>query len=85
MDSIWKKVSALSYRRPRVKRKGWKTRKVRVFEISKEHFGYLPIDPPKDILSKIPSELPPFLDNTPASRELRELCEAVQAKDERVY
>jgi hypothetical protein len=28
-----KKVSALSYRRPRVKRKGWKTRKVRVFEM----------------------------------------------------
>ncbi|KAG0157384.1 hypothetical protein PDIDSM_4569 [Penicillium digitatum] len=44
--------------------------------ISKEHFGYLPIDPPKDILSKIPSELPPFLDNTPTSRELR--CAYIQ-------
>lgn len=42
-----------------------------IYNLSKEHFGYLPIDPPKDILSKIPSELPPFLDNTPASRELR--------------
>lgn len=40
-------------------------------ELCKDHFAYLPIDPPKDILSKIPSELPPFLDNTPASRELR--------------
>jgi hypothetical protein len=39
--------------------------------LSKEHFTYLPIDPPKDILSKIPPELPSFLDNTPASRELR--------------
>ncbi|KGO63837.1 hypothetical protein PITC_054630 [Penicillium italicum] len=44
--------------------------------LSKEHFGYLPIDPPKDIISKIPSELPPFLDNTPASRELR--CAYIQ-------
>lgn len=42
-----------------------------IHDLAKEHFGYLPIDPPKDILSKIPSELPPFLDNTPASRELR--------------
>jgi hypothetical protein len=42
-----------------------------IHDLSKEHFGYLPIDPPKDILSKIPSELPSFLDNTPASRELR--------------
>lgn len=42
-----------------------------IHELSKEHFSYLPIDPPKDILSKIPSELPSFLDNTPASRELR--------------
>lgn len=42
-----------------------------IHELAKEHFVYLPIDPPKDILSKIPSELPPFLDNTPASRELR--------------
>jgi hypothetical protein len=40
-------------------------------DLSKEHFAYLPIDPPKDILSKIPSELPPFLDNTIASRDLR--------------
>lgn len=42
-----------------------------IVDLSKEHFGYLPIDPPKDILSKIPSELPSFLDNTRASRELR--------------
>lgn len=42
-----------------------------IYNLSKEHFGYLPIDPPKDIVSKIPSELPSFLDNTPASRELR--------------
>lgn len=47
-----------------------------IHDLSKEHFGYLPIDPPKDILSKIPSELPPFLDNTPASRELR--CAYIQ-------
>jgi hypothetical protein len=47
-----------------------------IHNLSKEHFGYLPIDPPKDILSKIPSELPPFLDNTPASRELR--CAYIQ-------
>ncbi|KAA8642222.1 hypothetical protein EYZ11_009012 [Aspergillus tanneri] len=42
-----------------------------IVSLSKEHFAYLPIDPPKDILSKIPPELPSFLDNTPASRELR--------------
>jgi hypothetical protein len=42
-----------------------------IHDLSKEHFTYLPIDPPKDILSKIPSELPPFLDNTVASRDLR--------------
>lgn len=42
-----------------------------IHDLAKEHFIYLPIDPPKDILSKIPSELPSFLDNTPASRELR--------------
>ena len=47
-----------------------------IYELSKEHFAYLPIDPPKDILSKIPSELPSFLDNTPASRELR--CAYIQ-------
>ncbi|KAJ5952373.1 uncharacterized protein N7479_010786 [Penicillium vulpinum] len=47
-----------------------------IHDLSKEHFGYLPIDPPKDVLSKIPSELPPFLDNTPASRELR--CAYIQ-------
>ncbi|KAJ5641063.1 hypothetical protein N7528_000688 [Penicillium herquei] len=47
-----------------------------IHDLSKQHFGYLPIDPPKDILSKIPSELPSFLDNTPASRELR--CAYVQ-------
>ncbi|BCS03820.1 uncharacterized protein AKAW2_70698S [Aspergillus luchuensis] len=42
-----------------------------IVSLSKEHFSYLPIDPPKDILSKLPSELPSFLDNTPASVELR--------------
>lgn len=42
-----------------------------IHDLSKEHFAYLPIDPPKDILSKIPSELPSFLDNTAASRDLR--------------
>ncbi|PYI26099.1 hypothetical protein BP00DRAFT_356793 [Aspergillus indologenus CBS 114.80] len=42
-----------------------------IVSLSKEHFSYLPIDPPKDILSKLPPELPSFLDNTPASRELR--------------
>ncbi|OGE48267.1 hypothetical protein PENARI_c030G01338 [Penicillium arizonense] len=47
-----------------------------IYDLSKEHFAYLPIDPPKDILSKIPSEIPPFLDNTPASRELR--CAYIQ-------
>lgn len=39
--------------------------------LSKDHFAFIPIDPPKDILSKIPPELPPFLDNTPSARELR--------------
>ncbi|KAJ5902394.1 hypothetical protein N7495_002922 [Penicillium taxi] len=47
-----------------------------IYDLAKEHFDYLPIDPPKDILAKIPSEIPPFLDNTPASRELR--CAYVQ-------
>ncbi|KAL1965982.1 hypothetical protein VTN77DRAFT_4922 [Rasamsonia byssochlamydoides] len=42
-----------------------------IIDLSKEHFAYLPIDPPKDILEKIPPEIPSFLDNTPASRELR--------------
>lgn len=42
-----------------------------IYDLSQEHFAYLPIDPPKDILSKIPSELPSFLDNSPASRDLR--------------
>lgn len=42
-----------------------------IVDLSKEHFSYLPIDPPKDILEKIPPEMPSFLDNTPASRELR--------------
>ncbi|EAU38689.1 conserved hypothetical protein [Aspergillus terreus NIH2624] len=42
-----------------------------IVSLSQEHFTYLAIDPPKDILSKLPPELPSFLDNTPASRELR--------------
>jgi hypothetical protein len=42
-----------------------------IADLSHEHFAYLPIDPPKDILSKIPSEIPSFLDNTPPSRALR--------------
>ncbi|KAL3475344.1 hypothetical protein BJX99DRAFT_259457 [Aspergillus californicus] len=42
-----------------------------IVTLSKEHFSYLPIDPPQEILSKLPPELPSFLDNTPASRELR--------------
>ncbi|KAH8701090.1 hypothetical protein BGW36DRAFT_292428 [Talaromyces proteolyticus] len=42
-----------------------------IVELSKDHFSYLPIDPPKDILEKIPPEMPSFLDNTLASRELR--------------
>lgn len=42
-----------------------------IVDLSKEHFSYLPIDPPKDILEKIPPEMPSFLDNTPAARELR--------------
>lgn len=42
-----------------------------ITQLSREHFAYLPIDPPKDILEKIPPEMPSFLDNTPASRELR--------------
>lgn len=40
-------------------------------ELSKEYFTYLPIEPPADILAKIPPGIPQFLDNTPASRELR--------------
>lgn len=39
--------------------------------LSKEHFSYLPIDPPQEVLSKLPPTLPSFLDNTPASCELR--------------
>ncbi|OKL56959.1 hypothetical protein UA08_07801 [Talaromyces atroroseus] len=42
-----------------------------IVDLSKEHFSYLPIDPPKDILEKIPPDMPSFLDNTTASRELR--------------
>lgn len=42
-----------------------------ITSLSKDHFTYLPSEPPKNILSRIPSELPPFLDNTPASIELR--------------
>ncbi|KAL4902524.1 hypothetical protein BDW74DRAFT_180628 [Aspergillus multicolor] len=42
-----------------------------IVTLSKEHFSYLPIDPPQEVLSKLPAELPSFLDNTPASRELR--------------
>jgi hypothetical protein len=42
-----------------------------ILDLSREQFAYLPIDPPKDILEKIPPEMPSFLDNTPASRELR--------------
>lgn len=42
-----------------------------IVDLSREQFAYLPIDPPKDILEKIPPEMPSFLDNTPASRELR--------------
>ncbi|EFW22173.1 hypothetical protein D8B26_001108 [Coccidioides posadasii str. Silveira] len=42
-----------------------------IVDLSKEFFAYIPIEPPADILAKIPSDLPPFLDNTPASRELR--------------
>ncbi|KAL3465380.1 hypothetical protein BJX64DRAFT_64405 [Aspergillus heterothallicus] len=44
-----------------------------IVALSKEHFSYLPIDPPQEVLSKLPPELPSFLDNTPASRELRAL------------
>ncbi|KAM5442901.1 hypothetical protein MferCBS31731_001773 [Microsporum ferrugineum] len=42
-----------------------------IVEVSKTYFTYLPIEPPPDILAKIPSDIPQFLDNTPASRELR--------------
>lgn len=42
-----------------------------IIALSKDHFAYIPINPPKDILSKIPDGLPPFLDNTAAARELR--------------
>ncbi|KAI2791514.1 hypothetical protein POX_c04375 [Penicillium oxalicum] len=42
-----------------------------IADLSNEYFTYLPIDPPKDILSKIPAELPSFLDNSSPSRALR--------------
>ncbi|BCS21353.1 uncharacterized protein APUU_21785S [Aspergillus puulaauensis] len=42
-----------------------------IVTLSKEHFSYLPIDPPQEVLSKLPPDLPSFLDNTPASCELR--------------
>jgi len=42
-----------------------------IHDLSQDYFAYLPIDPPKDILAKIPAELPSFLDNSPASRDLR--------------
>lgn len=38
---------------------------------SQEHFAYVPIDPPSEILKKIPPGIPRFLDNTAVSRELR--------------
>lgn len=38
---------------------------------SQEHFAYVPIDPPTEILKKIPRGIPQFLDNTAVSRELR--------------
>ncbi|KAL2854305.1 hypothetical protein BJY01DRAFT_44639 [Aspergillus pseudoustus] len=44
-----------------------------IVALSKEHFSYLPIDPPQEVLSKLPLELPSFFDNTPASCELRAL------------
>ena len=42
-----------------------------IASLADDYFAYLPNDPPKDILSRIPSELPSFLDNTAASCELR--------------
>lgn len=42
-----------------------------IASLSEDYFAYLPNDPPKDILSRIPPELPSFLDNTAASCELR--------------
>lgn len=42
-----------------------------VVELSEEYSGNLPIEPKADILAKIPSDLPNFLENTPASREIR--------------
>ncbi|KAI9371916.1 hypothetical protein BJX61DRAFT_534374 [Aspergillus egyptiacus] len=42
-----------------------------IVDLSRDHFSYLPIDPPQEVVSKLPPELPSFLDNTRASRELR--------------
>lgn len=42
-----------------------------IASLAEYYFTYLPNDPPKDVLSRIPSELPSFLDNTAASCELR--------------
>lgn len=38
---------------------------------SQEHSAYIPVDPPSEILEMLPRGMPPFLDNTAASRELR--------------
>ena len=42
-----------------------------IVDLSCEHFRYVPAEPPRAILNRIPAGLPPFLDNTKASRELR--------------
>ncbi|KAI9819498.1 MAG: hypothetical protein M1827_006946 [Pycnora praestabilis] len=42
-----------------------------IVELSRVHFQNLPITPPEEILSKIPSTVPSFLTNTSSSRQLR--------------
>ncbi|KAH7123822.1 hypothetical protein B0J11DRAFT_322703 [Dendryphion nanum] len=42
-----------------------------IVDLAVTHFKYLPITPPPEVLENIPPELPSFLGNTDASRQLR--------------
>src|SRR6266487_1835015 len=42
-----------------------------IIHLSVEHFQFLPIEPPHEVLMKIPPGIPNFLDNTQPSREIR--------------
>ncbi|KAI9809015.1 MAG: hypothetical protein M1825_002304 [Sarcosagium campestre] len=42
-----------------------------IVDLSEEHFGKLETPPPEEVMSRVPSNIPSFLANTPASRQLR--------------